>query len=123
MKDEIKEILDILQKCKDYDDEVYLIKQHGAQILLDYITNLQEENKRLKEIVENLTTMTASGDGKQIKNTAQFKLDICKQRIKKAVDLIIEKIDYDDEYPGYMQMLEVDYNDLLDILQNGEENE
>lgn len=43
MKDEeIKETLDILKKCKDYDDEVYLIKQHGATLLLDYITNLQE---------------------------------------------------------------------------------
>lgn len=111
MKAEIKEILqDRIKELEEINEEHRKI--NGV---------LREENERLKEIVENLTTMTASGDGKQIKNTAQFKLDICKQRIKKAVDLIIEKIDYDDEYPGYMQMLEVDYNDLLNILQGSDE--
>ena len=122
MKDEIKEILEDL---KEHSHSKYVAPLElidiECQLLLDYITNLQEENERLKEIVENLTTMTASGDGKQIKNTAQFKLDIYKQRIKKAVDLIIEKIDYDNEYPGYMQMLSTDYEDLLNILQGSDE--
>jgi hypothetical protein len=57
MKNDIKEILDILQKCEDYDDEVYLIKQYGATLLLDYITNLQEENEmyaQLKDEYEDI---------------------------------------------------------------------
>jgi hypothetical protein len=56
MNDEIKEILDILQNCKDYDDEVFLIKQHSATLLLDYITNLQNENERLKVKCNNSTS-------------------------------------------------------------------
>ena len=36
---------------------------------------LEQENKQLKEIVYNLTTMTVCGDRKQIKNTAQYKLE------------------------------------------------
>lgn len=47
---------------------------------------LKEENKRLKEVVENLTTMTVCGDRKQIKNTAQYKLDIYKSRNEKAIE-------------------------------------
>lgn len=39
------------------------------------INDLKEENKQLKEIVYNLTTMTVCGDRKQIKNTAQYKLE------------------------------------------------
>ena len=42
---EIKEILEILRRCT-YGDEVYLIKEHGATVLLDYITNLQEEKEK-----------------------------------------------------------------------------
>ena len=49
MNNEIKEILDILKNCKDYDDEVFLIKQHSATLLLDYINDLQQRNNNLKE--------------------------------------------------------------------------
>ena len=49
MNDEIKEILGILRRCT-YRNEVYLIKEHGATILLDYITNLQQENERIKKM-------------------------------------------------------------------------
>ena len=61
--------------------------QDGA-ILTEYITNLQQENKQLKEIVNNLTTMTAHGDRKQIKNTAQYKLELAEQKIDKALDML-----------------------------------
>ena len=80
MKDEIKEILEE-SIYNNYD-----LHTSEKKKLLDYITNLQEENERLKEIVENLTTMTVCGDGKQIKNTAQYKLDIYKSRNEKAIE-------------------------------------
>lgn len=50
--------------------------------------DLQRENKQLKEKIENLTTMIACGDRKQIKNTAQYKLELAEQKIDKAIEYI-----------------------------------
>lgn len=48
MKDEIKEILDILKT-----DMIHIrLFKEDREKLLDYITNLQEENKRLKELCD-----------------------------------------------------------------------
>ena len=51
MKDEIKEILDKLRSDdyyeKEYQKSVYY--ERNLKKLEDYITNLQEENERLKE--------------------------------------------------------------------------
>jgi hypothetical protein len=80
MKDEIKEIERILATSGKY------ITYAERCYVLDYITNLQEENERLKETIENLTTMTVNGDRTQIKNTAQYKLDIYKSRNEKAIE-------------------------------------
>ena len=96
MKDEIKEILDILQKCKDYDDEVYLIKQHGATLLLDYITNLQEENVVLKS---------------QLLQDNKSYYDM-KGRIKKAIEHI--KINTKDN--TFYEYYDGEVKDLLEIL-------
>lgn len=71
MNDEIKEILDYFQKDVDkyeeskkylmekygYDEEtINNISQHkrhiNTKILLDYITNLQQENKKYKEVID-----------------------------------------------------------------------
>ena len=73
MNDDVKEILDYFQKDVDkyeeskkylmekygYDEEtIDNISQHkrhiNTKILLDYITNLQEENKRLKEVIDKI---------------------------------------------------------------------
>ena len=90
---------------------------------------LQEENERLKEVVENLTTMTVCGDKKQIKNTAQYKLEIAQDRINKAIEYIEEHIKYecDGTYSGmsfYSHHLYDNFKkeDLLNILQ-GEDKE
>ena len=58
---------------------------------VEYTNKIAEENERLKEVVENLTTMTVCGDRKQIKNTAQFKLEQCQSRIDKAVEILKER--------------------------------
>lgn len=85
----------------------------------DKIKQLQEENERLKEVVENLTTMTVCGDRKQIKNTAQFKLEQCQSRIDKATDYI-EKCRYYHEgvHKQYEYVMYPDeIVELLNILQ------
>lgn len=62
MKDEIKEILDKLNNESNYSnfitsqyggpDYYYLLEKDEGKILLDYITNLQEENERLRKELE-----------------------------------------------------------------------
>ena len=56
MNNEIKEILDIMKKCYDLKDENFdnYITLYQLGLLLDYITNLQQENGRLKERVAYL---------------------------------------------------------------------
>ena len=115
MNKDIKEIREYIA-CPQLGDDHYgewgalrLDQRIKIKQLLDYITNLQEENEELKEKIENLTTMTVCGDRKQIKNTAQYKLDIAQAKIDKAIEYI-------------EQYKELDFCDLdlLDILR-GEE--
>ena len=60
MNNDIKEILDYLDKVeKDgwgniIKDQAKLLTQDEVKTLLDYITNLQEENKKLNNIIDEL---------------------------------------------------------------------
>ena len=111
MNNEIKEILSLL-KSSSWCNEANQIE--------DYITNLQEENEKLKEKVFNMMTMTACGDRKQIKSTAQYKLDIAQERIDKAIDHIKKHpITFDsnnDIIVGYF-LDSTDADELLNILE------
>lgn len=57
----------------------------------NYIKKVYLENQKLKEKIENLTTLVVCGDTKQIKNTAQYKLEQLQQRIEKAIEYIENK--------------------------------
>lgn len=126
--DEIKEILD---KWKDKDDTIKVnLSLDEIRQLEDYITNLQQENERLKEIIENLTTMTVCGDRKQIKNTAQYKLEIYKSRCEKAIEynnqIIKDTKDFyrpttDIIYSGDC-LIDIAKNNI-NILQNGSDSQ
>lgn len=53
MKEEIKRILDYLRKYIDNEETGEIIEnKHTMNLLLDYITNLQEENDILKRDIE-----------------------------------------------------------------------
>ena len=55
MNNEIKDILDeMLWQFEKYPNDDFIIKNKESRILLDYITNLQEENERLKERLEKI---------------------------------------------------------------------
>ena len=95
--------------------------------ILDYIEHLQQkveqlekENIKQKEIIENLTTMTVCGDKKQIKNTAQYKLEQLENIRKEA----IEELSYmsTDAYVEYYDIREKHYNLLMNILSKGGHN-
>ena len=118
MKDEIKEILDFLKDKDDYIEEYCYeykrISLEDTKILIDYITNLQEENEELKKNQRY---------HKKFGNDYIFELQ---ERIEKAIDYI--KINICDikfmkkEYGKHLTDFEVDttFNDiekLLNILQ------
>lgn len=125
MSDEIKEIL---RKWKCYigltkeftTNEYEMLRVEDIEKLLDYITNLQEENERLKELCNKyeeehstafkLWTMKME----EMPNYEEF-MDY-KSRCEKAVEYIKEHIRIDDEYPAYMEMLVEEKNELLNIL-------
>ena len=50
MSDEIKELLEKLKQCDDFHNRCDFLMEHSEiTYMLDYITNLQQENKELKE--------------------------------------------------------------------------
>lgn len=116
------------------DELHYIYKMIGnygfctVQELLDKYNDLQQENKQLKERLENVMTMTACGDKKQIKNTAQYKLEKVQQQnqelkdnwnklkeymIKEQARIVIENTD-EDEFV---------YTDLLNKMQELERSD
>ena len=108
MSEEIEELVDLM-----FDTDMEEVMKEKST--LEYIHKLQQENKQLKEIVYNLTTMTVYGDRKQIKNTAQYKLELAEQKINKA----IEYIKTDDFWVSQLKAEQK----LLEILEGKNERE
>ncbi len=115
MKDEIKEILRILKsKSEKYEyclnaNISFSDESYEAYLLLDYITTLQQENERKDRLI------TQYGEG----------MCAYANRIDKAIEYIKEQCSYEEETDMCCDDLFCgDVDDLLDILQNGsEENE
>ena len=109
MNNEIKEILDNLKyvsnqieiythdgniKSKDIPSSLskeVRIYSYGAKVLLDYITNLQEENENLRSTNHQFATLNTS---------LRSDRDNYKYRIDKAIEYIKEMCWIDKEY-GY----------------------
>lgn len=84
------------------------------------VEQLEKENIKQKELIENLTTMTVCGDKKQIKNTAQYKLKQLENIRKEAIEYIKENLQ-SYSLPGVIKdMRYVDFNKLLNILNKGD---
>ena len=105
MKDEIKEILDFIKEqikreTLSYEPDVELSKEE-AKLLLDYITNLQEENEKIKELCDRYE--------KEHKTTFEiWKKDIIK--IDKAIEWINKHI---SKYEGKGIAI-IDWDELSD---------
>ena len=82
---------EIIKRLRDSLDYEFDLSFNERKELLSYIEQLEKENDRLKEVVENLTTMTVNGDTKQIKNTAQYKLEQLENNRDKAYEFVKEK--------------------------------
>jgi hypothetical protein len=120
MKDEIKEMIDKTKKCLIAGYDLDIITQEEMGILWNYITNLQEENERLKAdyekevyLVDKLTRQLTD----EYKNTeyqCRQKEDY-KSRNEKAIEY--NKTHYVIDEPIKFK------NDLLDILQGEDKDD
>ena len=123
MNDEIKEHM---QNCIDR-EESCLLNSDNTKILLDYITNLQQENERLRIKCDLLTgkkIVELDKKAKQIKIKAIEQQDY-KSRIEKAVEYLKEHSQKTDlNIYGIENVLSFrgSVNDLLNIL-NGRSDE
>lgn len=83
-----------MNRTSEMEHILICLKEHIAlsddedNLLLDYITNLQQEKEDYKS------------------------------RVEKAIEYIKEHIRIDDEYQAYMEMLVEERDNLLNILQN-----
>ena len=112
MTKEIKEILDIAEKC-NYIDE----SGDSCEELLDYITNLQKENELRQQDINNLTYQLAKE--KEIK--------------RKAIEFVksMEYCGQEDYFYDYMandpcgndNTFDDSKEKLLNILQNGSDSQ
>ena len=110
MNDEIKEILDDLKNTG------YEKLAKNIENIIDYITNLQQENERLKhqlKVQEDLT----------IKN--RMRKHIYKSRCEKAVEYINENVSvyaFNNKELPHWEFNDDNINYLLNILQNGSDD-
>lgn len=114
MKDEIKEILDKL---------------------LDYITNLQEENKRYKKIFEGKERFSkimpddtdfivlSKADYDRQQEDIELGLIDYKSRNEKAIELLKEAGCYDEETKTFCDDVWEELPELLEILQGSDKDE
>ena len=120
MNKEIKEILEDLKDMNNYSnfvdsqyggsDYYYLLEKKESKQLLDYITNLQQENERLKEANKILE-----------ENWEQYMM-----RCGKAIEYIehneLFEVIYDDNDEYFNTIDDKATEDLLNILQNGSDD-
>ena len=74
MNNDIKEILDDLDYCKNRQCGNILLKHNECDLLLDYITNLQEEIERLNNIIEELEKYCNEDDWTSVNGEIAIKL-------------------------------------------------
>ena len=117
MNNEIKEILDYLKESATKQNLYFEINPEKAKQLLDYITNLEQENERLeKDLLDNKKAIKlfTNNSANMLEQSLDYKL-----RIDKAIehiDLYIRRI-HKGNY--YVTPIELEY--LKDILTGGNE--
>lgn len=131
MNNEIKEILEYLKDKNDYIEDFGIsykrihIDNGDLKTLLDYITNLQQENETRQQDINNLTYQLAKikQENERLKEYYELMVQFneknldrfCdyKSRCEKAIEYI--------ENPRH-EMSVLTYQNLLNILQNGSDD-
>ena len=59
----VKELLEKLKQCDDFHNRCDFLMEHNEiTYMLDYITNLQQENKKQKEVIDKSIKFISSND-------------------------------------------------------------
>ena len=104
-KEEIKELLEKLKLCDDYHNRCDFLMEHSEiTYMLDYITNLQQENKQLKEHIEKYEHYC--------KTTGIEELMKENKKYKEVIDKAIEKVEEVKER-RILRLLEMEVLDIL----------
>ena len=121
MNDEIKEILQAMAKIQFHGTDLAL-ENKDTKILLDYITNLQQENQRLEENNQNMQEEMARvwEENQKLKEANVYcnRTD-CIGRIKdsrKYDSVYQEKEDYKSRCEKAVEYIMVDYNDCKKLI-------
>lgn len=125
MNNEIKEIIECLKIALD---------SESYEVLLNYITNLQQENKQLKEVLNckeyfsstmpedtEFVILTKNNYDRQQKDI-QLELIEYKNRIDKAIEYIKNNKEKQYGYNYEYGLTDKNIGDLLNILQNGSDS-
>jgi hypothetical protein len=122
VSEEIKKIItlgDIFDNIET-EEKAFKFKDY-IKDLQQKVEQLEKENIKQKEIIENLTTMTVCGDKKQIKNTAQCKLEQLENIRKEAIKFILQNCEIiRHEKENIDEVGRVNGAELLNILNKGE---
>lgn len=112
MNDEIKEILDDLRTYKDryeyylFNNLSFSVRDYKAKILLDYITNLQQENEKKNAYIKYLEEYNP----KYYKGEKFYGVDY-KSRCEKAVEYL--KSNEDNLFMSFSDDM-LDHDELID---------
>ena len=124
MNDEIKEILEELNKFPY--GKFYGLKQEQAnqiKMLLDYITNLQEENERLKELVNPKTQIFIDTEDMEERYGRELYEDYLKEQVEDYKSRNEKAVEYINENWGHWCSNHYKYaTETINIL-NGDEDE
>ena len=77
MNDELKATLEWLKECGNND---YIFETGNSRMLLDYITNLQQENQKYKEVIDKAIKLIEKIKERRILRLLEMEvLDILKE--------------------------------------------
>lgn len=110
----VEEILEVLKPHKDIKEYPLSLTLREQKILLDYITNLQEENKRLKELDANYPIEEQLEEALKYENIYKSRNDKTIERLKKIQENAIK---YGADHDAII------CQDLINILQGSDEDE
>jgi len=121
MKNEIKEILEKMEDISyKYTTNWLELHYKDVKMLYDYITNLQEENKKLNYILNNKFANICIKE--MIGKLSAVDMIVLQQdKINKAIEYIKVGKTFDNE--DVRKVVNKIQNDLLNILQGSDDNE
>ena len=130
MNDEIKEILDYLKKNKEFfnkQDGYLSFSYKYCDKLLDYITNLQEENEDLKDRLKVMEHFKNSLLEENERLSVELNQNMIERnnylsRCEKAIEFIKDEAGYDEEIRSFCcDLLYSDCDKLIELLGGDEE--